>query len=758
MSSPYPRKGSSNFDSGNLRSTHPIVAAKDELSWLYQHGDVLTTDTTDIATLQQQAVTLNNAIDDLNPFRSSDSSPQPVKQPPSWKSFNGQAHSTSSPRSPSGMYGSHASAQSKHNAVTPPLSSPSTGRSKQQQQQLAKAEAMQSLISRFKDNRKMQAEESNELERTRALADIGDVKAMFALAECYAKGEGVAQNEAEAVEWYRKAARKSHVESMVKLGEAYEYGRGVPKDEIEALKWFTDAADSGDGSVTSFSAKNKLGEMYSSGVGVPNKDKQKAFSLFQESNKGGCVDATYNLAMCYYNGEGVDKWVSNAASFFEKAAKEGHRRAMCMLGWLYHKGEAVQRMPAKAAELFCKAGDVEWSRKAADDGNEHCMLELAYCYETGDHGIERDLQQAIVWYEKATKRGITSALYSLAECYDILKEPKNSFKWCLKAAEADNKDAMYRVAKYLENGVGVKPDQAKAAEWYQKAASQGHAGALFHIGVCQMEGTNGSVNIPEGLLNLTAAANKQHRDAMVRLGMYYENVTVDKRDGNAKEAAKVNVIETKNETKKNEVKNKEKANEGQLSEEEKGRKNKELAVDWYQKAADLGSAFAMYRLGVCYENGIGVSVNASLAIEMYHNAAALDHIDAMEMLGRRYFYGKNMPEKDESKGIEWFAKAAALGNSASMCRLGVYYINGTGGLLVDETKGVDLLRQSAELGNARAMRKLGDCYEKGIGVLHASASIADEWHRKAAKLEKPRADRNDKKYRHDRDDDPDHSL
>ena len=45
------------------------------------------------------------------------------------------------------------------------------------------------------------------------------------------------------------------------------------------------------------------------------------------------------------------------------------------------------------------------------------------------------------------------------------------------------------------------------------------------------------------------------------------------------------------------------------------------AVQWYQKAAQAGSAPAMCDLGVCYERGEGVEQNLEKAVELNRRAA-----------------------------------------------------------------------------------------------------------------------------------------
>ncbi|WP_426174350.1 aspartyl protease family protein [Massilia sp. TWR1-2-2] len=55
--------------------------------------------------------------------------------------------------------------------------------------------------------------------------------------------------------------------------------------------------------------------------------------------------------------------------------------------------------------------------------------------------------------------------------------------WMLQEAEAGNAEAQYAVSGRLARGIGVPVDQAQAAEWLSKAASQGHPAANIEIGV-----------------------------------------------------------------------------------------------------------------------------------------------------------------------------------------------------------------------------------------------------------------------------------
>jgi TPR repeat protein len=57
-----------------------------------------------------------------------------------------------------------------------------------------------------------------------------------------AQRDGRPKNMAEAVKWYRKAARKGHVEAMYNLAKCYEKGDGVRQNFRYASKWLCTAA------------------------------------------------------------------------------------------------------------------------------------------------------------------------------------------------------------------------------------------------------------------------------------------------------------------------------------------------------------------------------------------------------------------------------------------------------------------------------------------------------------------------------------
>lgn len=62
--------------------------------------------------------------------------------------------------------------------------------------------------------------------------------------------------------------------------------------------------------------------------------------------------------------------------------------------------------------------------------------------------------------------------------------------------------------------------------------------------------------------------------------------------------------------------------------------NKQEAVKWFRKAADLGNDDAMWNLGRCYEKGEGVEKNIDQAVYWYKKGAAKNDYYCKEALKR----------------------------------------------------------------------------------------------------------------------------
>ena len=161
------------------------------------------------------------------------------------------------------------------------------------------------------------------------------------------------------------------------------------------------------------------------------------------------------------------------------------------------------------------------------------------------------------------------------------------------------------------------------------------------------------------------------------------------------------------------------------------KRNYELAVEYYTKAANAGCAYAMNNLGICYEQGEGINQDYAQAVKWYRKAADAGNAVAMNNLGYCYEQGEGI-NQDYAQAVKWYRKAADAGNAVAMNNLGICYEQGEG-INQDYAQAVKWYRKAADAGCADAMYNLGHCYCDGIGVKR-NYSTAVKWYKNAIEL------------------------
>lgn len=156
----------------------------------------------------------------------------------------------------------------------------------------------------------------------------------------------------------------------------------------------------------------------------------------------------------------------------------------------------------------------------------------------------------------------------------------------------------------------------------------------------------------------------------------------------------------------------------------------EKAVQLFRIAAEQGNTEAMFRLGDCYECGIGVKQNDVMAAKYYHMAALLGHASALYRMGYLHEYGQGV-EKNASLADEYYRSAAQLGDAKALNEFGFRYEFGIGAEK-NNTLSVRFYRMAAERGDAIAQYTLGMLYANGKCV-EKNDAIAVKYFRMAAK-------------------------
>ena len=109
----------------------------------------------------------------------------------------------------------------------------------------------------------------------------------------------------------------------------------------------------------------------------------------------GCAPAQRALGSLYERGQGVEKNTANAFEWTKKAAEQNDPVAMFNLACYHDKGFGVKKNQQAA---------LTWYRKAAEYGHPEAAALIASLIETGDRGLEKDMDEAVRWYRKPRQR------------------------------------------------------------------------------------------------------------------------------------------------------------------------------------------------------------------------------------------------------------------------------------------------------------------------------------------------------------------
>jgi TPR repeat protein len=157
--------------------------------------------------------------------------------------------------------------------------------------------------------------------------------------------------------------------------------------------------------------------------------------------------------------------------------------------------------------------------------------------------------------------------------------------------------------------------------------------------------------------------------------------------------------------------------------------DKQKAFELYEKAANLGNAFATDNLGNCYEDGIGTYVNRKKAFELYKKSANMGNVSGINNLGNCYNIGVGT-DVDDAKAFELYQLAANLGNVTGIYNLGYCFESGTG-TSVNKKMAFELYQKAANLGSIGAQCDLAFMYENGVGVVK-NINLAIYWYKKSS--------------------------
>lgn len=159
-------------------------------------------------------------------------------------------------------------------------------------------------------------------------------------------------------------------------------------------------------------------------------------------------------------------------------AEKGLSEAQFYMGMMADAGLGVEK-------------DVEqaflWYRAAARGGHPSAQHNLGVAYAQGE-GVDVDQSKALYWWQRAARQGNADAQYNLGIVYavgklGVSKDLKTAMKWWRKAAINGDGMAQYNLGILYANSKGVDRSYCEAARWWEKSVANGvtQAGVALEI-------------------------------------------------------------------------------------------------------------------------------------------------------------------------------------------------------------------------------------------------------------------------------------
>ena len=416
-------------------------------------------------------------------------------------------------------------------------------------------------------------------------------------------------------------------------------------------------------------------------TGIPQ-DFKKARELFLAEAEADNPLALYDLGRmaddglgCEADAEEAYRWYEKALAVFHGAEEEkAWKYTEYRIGKMYAAGLGTEQDYLQA---------VDWLTLSADENYKYAQYSLGSLYYHGK-GVAQDHETAFALYTRSADQSFPYASFELGKMLrdgigceknqqDSDRRFKEAFLGFVALEEQSHDDKLqYRLGWMLLNGVGTDKDEARAKEYFDKAASVGNPFACYQLAKLILSDEKAPPqDVEKALGYLRKAVEAENPYAAYFLGKLYEKG----------QHVPQNIAE---------------------------------AIRLYTLSAGQDNDFAAYRLGKLYLGGEGVLKDVESAIRWLTFAADRKNQFAEYALGVLYFKGEDVP-KDVPKALEYLKRSAGQGNQFAQYRLGKIYLMGED-MLKDIQTALQFLTAAAEQGNQYAQYTLGKLYLMGKDV------------------------------------------
>lgn len=185
----------------------------------------------------------------------------------------------------------------------------------------------------------------------------------------------------------------------------------------------------------------EMGDRYENMSGETH-DFNKAFEFYMKSAEKGYGEAQAKVGFYYLKGRGeVEKNDQEAMKWLQIAAANNNAKAISWIGDIYNP--SAYGFDTSFGKDITKA--MEFYSRAAEMGGYNGMMQLAQIYKYGGHGVSKDIDKSMMYYEKVANMNCNLtklACRFLAEIYELRGDNSLAREWYKKAAAlGDEKSA-----------------------------------------------------------------------------------------------------------------------------------------------------------------------------------------------------------------------------------------------------------------------------------------------------------------------------
>lgn len=357
-----------------------------------------------------------------------------------------------------------------------------------------------------------------------------------------------------------------------------------------------------------------------------------------------------------------------AMDVWKQSCKVYHPESMYHLGCCYYEGVGTEVDHKMAFNIFmtCVKKNSE-----VDAHVRECMFNVANAYFNGD-GVEKNLESAYDWYEKAANEGHPSAAFNIAYSYysgnGREQDFEKAFKYISVPAREGMPQALYMLGTLLLAGRGCEQDVKAAVKMFKFAAEEGFEPANATLE--QLRQAHGDSFIDdddedsseddedddeeidgvklsefEKLFKGVQRVSLEEFAEMPFVNIHNADIVMNEEDKKYDES--LDNLDFENMSK--EDIDMEALKDNRFAMYISGKSalasgDEEFAFKLFSRSAALGFAFAQYELGMCYIKGIGTRPDGMTGFGWIVKAAKQNHPQALKVM-LEYYMGVGNADK-----------------------------------------------------------------------------------------------------------------